>query len=48
MERIKKERLCPSDSAQFLARFSEGSISKAKDLLEQDILSVREGLLKFL
>ncbi len=48
MERIKEERLCPSDSAQFLACFSEGSISKAKDLLEQDIFSVREDLLEFL
>ncbi|MEA1866552.1 MAG: DNA polymerase III subunit delta' [Thermodesulfobacteriota bacterium] len=48
MERIKEERLCPSDSAQFLACFSEGSILKAKDLLEQNILSVRENLLEFL
>jgi hypothetical protein len=48
MERIKEERLCPSDSAQFLACFSEGSISKAMDLIEQNIFSVREGLLEFL
>ncbi len=47
-ERIKEERLCPSDSAQFLACFSEGSISKAMDLIEQNIFSVREGLLEFL
>jgi DNA polymerase-3 subunit delta' len=48
MERIKEERLCPSGSAQFLARFSEGSILKAKNLLEQDIFPVREGLIEFL
>jgi DNA polymerase-3 subunit delta' len=48
MEFIKEERLCPSGLAQFLARFSEGSISKARDLLEQDVFSLREGLLKFL
>jgi DNA polymerase-3 subunit delta' len=48
MERIEGERLCPSESAQFLACFSEGSISKARDLLEQDIFPVRERLLEFL
>ena len=48
MEHIKRERLCPSDSAQFLAFFSEGSISKARDLIEQDIFPVREKLLEFL
>jgi DNA polymerase-3 subunit delta' len=48
MERIKGERLCPSESAQFLACFSEGSISRARDLIEQDIFSVRERLLEFL
>jgi hypothetical protein len=48
MERIKEERLCPSESAQFLACFSEGSISRARDVFEQDIFSVRGGLLEFL
>jgi len=48
MERIKEKRLCPSDSAQFLACFSEGSISKAMDLIEQNIFSVREDLFEFL
>lgn len=48
MERIKEERLCPSDSAQFLACFSEGSISKTKDLLEQNVFSMREDLFEFL
>ncbi len=48
VERIKEEKLCPPDSAQFMACFSEGSISKAKGLLEQDVLSVREDLLEFL
>jgi len=48
IEQIKEERLCHSDLAQFLACFSEGSISKARDLIEQDIFSVRENLLEFL
>jgi DNA polymerase-3 subunit delta' len=49
MERIKGERLCPCGLAQFLACFSEGSISKARDLLEQDVVfSVRDDLFKFL
>jgi DNA polymerase-3 subunit delta' len=48
MERIKGERLCPSGSVQFLACFSEGSISKVRDVLEQNIFSVRAGLLEFL
>ena len=48
MERIEEERLCPSESAQFLACFSEGSISRARDVFEQDIFSVRERLLEFL
>jgi DNA polymerase-3 subunit delta' len=48
MERIKEERLCPSESAQFLACFSEGSISRARDVFGQDIFSVRGGLLEFL
>ena len=48
MERIKGERLCPSGSVQFLAYFSEGSISKARDVLEQNVFSVRERVLEFL
>jgi DNA polymerase-3 subunit delta' len=48
MERIKEERLCTSGSVQFLACFSEGSISRARDLIGQDIFSVRERLLEFL
>ncbi len=49
MERIEGERLCPSGLAQFLACFSEGSISKTRDLIEQDVVfSVRERLLEFL
>jgi len=48
MERIKEERLCPSGLAQFLAYFSEGSILKARDLIEQNIFSVREDLFGFL
>ena len=47
-EHIKGEGLCPSGLVQSLARFSEGSISKARDLLEQDVFSVREGLFRFL
>lgn len=48
LERIKVEGLCPPESAQFLACFSEGSILRAKDLLEQEVFNVRKDLFEFL
>ncbi len=48
MEIIRSEGLCPPGSERFLACLSEGSISRARDLAEQDVLSTRERLFQFL
>jgi len=48
LERIKLEGLCPPDAARFLACFSEGSLSRAEDLVEQEVLKVRGDLFEFL
>ena len=48
MEIIRKEGLCPPGPDWFLTCLSEGSVSRAKDLLEQDVLSTREKLFQFL
>ena len=47
-EFIEEKGLCPPDSVGFLTCFSEGSISRAGDMIECDVLSVRERLLDFL
>lgn len=48
LEHIKKERLYSSDLGHFIAFSSEGSLSRARDLIEHDILQMRENLLEFL
>lgn len=48
IEIIRKEELCPLGSEHFLACLSEGSISRARDLVGQDVLLIRKRLFQFL
>ncbi len=48
IEIIKKQGLCPCGSEHFLAYLSEGSISQARELVERNVLSIRERLFRFL